>query len=91
MTGRARYRLTDAIRPRVLVAAWAAVAVAAAVVAVWFFADGRPIFGVAWLVLAIGWAVVAFAASRVWDRGRPRRGEPRRLRRQARAPRIRLR
>lgn len=52
-----------------LVAAWTAIAVAAAVVAVWFFADGRPIFGVAWLVLAIGWAVVAFGASRVWGSG----------------------
>jgi len=69
MTGRARYRLTDAMRPRVLVAVWAATAVAAAVVAVWFFADGRPIFGVAWLFLAIGWAVVAFGASRIWGSG----------------------
>jgi hypothetical protein len=66
MTGRARVRLTDALTPRVLVAVWAAVAVDAAVVAVWFFADGRQIFGVAWLVLGIGWAVVAFAASRMW-------------------------
>ena len=53
-----------------LVALWAAITVAAAVVAVWFFADGRPIFGVAWLVLAIGWAFVAFGAFRVWGSGR---------------------
>ena len=68
MTGRARYRPSDAIKPRVLVAVWAAIAVAAAAVAVWFFADGRPIFGVTWLVLAIGWAFVAFGAARVWGR-----------------------
>jgi hypothetical protein len=66
MTGRARYRLTDPMRPRVLVAVWAAIAVAATVAAVWFFANGRPLFGLAWLVLAIGWAGVAFGASRVW-------------------------
>ena len=69
MTGRARYRLADAMKPRMLVAVWAAIAVGAAAVAVWFFADGRPIFGVAWLVLAIGWVVLAFGASRLWGGG----------------------
>ena len=69
MTGRARTRLSDAMKPRVLVGVWAAIAVAAAAMAVWFFADGRPIFGLAWLVLAIGWLVVAFGASRLWGGG----------------------
>ena len=66
MTGRARFRLADAIRPRAVVTVWAAIAVTAVVVGVWFFADGRPVFGVAWLVLAIGWAFAAFLATRVW-------------------------
>lgn len=72
MTGRAPYWLPDATRVRVLVAVWSAIAVAAAVVAIWFFADGRPIFGVAWLVLAVGWAFVTFGASRVWGAFRER-------------------
>lgn len=66
MTGRARFRLPDATRPRALIAVWAAIAVFAAVAAVWFFAVGRHGFGVAWLVLAAGWAFVAFAATRLW-------------------------
>ena len=69
MTGRARYRLPDATRLRALLAVWSAIAIAAAVGAIWFFADGRPIFGVAWLVLAAGWALVTFGASRIWGGG----------------------
>lgn len=68
MTGRARNRLTDAMTPRML-RRLGGDRVTAAALAVWFFADGRPIFGVAWLVLAIGWAFVAFGASRVWVSG----------------------
>lgn len=51
---------------RVLVVGGSAIAVAAAGVAVWYLADGRPIFGGAWVVLAVGWAFVAFFASRIW-------------------------
>ena len=67
MTGRARYWLPDATGGlRVVVAVWSAIAVAAAVVAMWFFANRRPVFGVAWLVLAVGWALVALGACRIW-------------------------
>ena len=71
MTGRAPYRLPDAMWLRTLVACWAAIAVAACATAVWFFIDERPTFGAAWLVLAIGWGCVAFGATRLWG-SRPR-------------------
>ena len=69
MTGRARYELPNTTPLRVLVAVGSVIAVVAAVVAVWYFADGRPIFGVAWLVLAVGWAFVAILAPRLWGSG----------------------
>ena len=70
MTARPRY-LPDATKPRVLVVAWAAIAAIALVLAIWFFVDGRPAFGVAWFVLAVGWCAVAFGAARVWGNGKP--------------------
>lgn len=69
MTGRARYELPNAAMLRVLVTVGSVIAVVAAVVAVWYLADGRPIFGVAWLVLALGWAFVAILAPRLWGSG----------------------
>ena len=68
MTGRARCELPNTTPLRVLVAVGSVIAVAAAVT-VWYFADGRPIFGVAWLVLAVGWAFVAILAPRLWGSG----------------------
>ena len=50
---------------RVLSAVRAALTLVSAALADWYFADGRPIFGVVWLSIAAAWALISI---RLWGK-----------------------
>ena len=56
---------TEAMSVRVLSAVRAALTLVSAALAVWYFADGRPIYGVVWLSIAAAWALISI---RLWGK-----------------------